>query len=142
MELAVRHPPVSKTVSAVQPWRPGMLKLWIEAYNVWHSGSDSSYVEPTPKLVKDKTEQVLAGGAFARVLREFLGNLAVVDRIDEAASLHELTQALFEKLQRYGVTDSKRCRSLLRLWLVENADGSVSQVGSSQKLAVKPAMSS
>ncbi len=123
---------VGKTTATVHPWRPGMLKLWV-AWNVWHRDSSSSYVEPTPQFVKEKTDQVLAGGAFAHVIQSFLASLVVAV---ETSTLHKMTEQLYANLDRYGVKDKGRVRALLRLWLVENADGSVSRVGSSVRLSL------
>ena len=128
---------VGKTTATVHPWRPGMLKLWIAAWNVWHRDSRSSYVEPTPQFVKEKTDQVLAGGAFAHVIQSFLASLVVAV---ETSTLHEMTERLYANLDRYGVKDKGRVRALLRLWLVENADGSVSRVGSSVRLSLPEAV--
>jgi len=135
---SVKADRVAKTTAMVHPWRPGMLKLWVAAWNVWHRDSDSSYVEPTPHLVKEKTDQVLAGGACADVINSFLASLVVVDGGMQASTLHEMTEQLYKNLDRYGVKDKARVRSLLRLSLMENADGSVSRVNCSARLALQP----
>jgi hypothetical protein len=135
---AVKHERVAKTTAMIHPWRPGMLKLWVAAWNVWHRDSDSSYVEPTPQSVKEKTDQVLAGGACAGVIKSFLAGLIVATSTMQTATLHEMTEQLYNNLDRYGVKDKARVRSLLRLSLMENADGSVSRVNSSVRLALQP----
>jgi hypothetical protein len=133
---AVRPEKVQKNAATMHPWRPGMLKVWIAAWNVWLKDSNSPYIEPTPAAVREKTEQVLAGGAHGHEVRQFVDGLVPATSPDAAATLHELVESLSLKLERYGMTDKKRMRALLRLWLVELADGRVARVGSTLRLAI------
>jgi hypothetical protein len=133
---AVRPEQVHKDAVTMHPWRSGMLKVWIAAWNVWLKDGDSPYIEPTPAAVREKTEQVLAGGAHGHEVRLFVGALVPAATRDAAATLHEMVERLAVRLERYGMTDKKRMRALLRLWLVELQDGSVARVGTTLKLSI------
>jgi hypothetical protein len=137
---AVQHERVQKDAATVQPWRTGMLKIWIAAWNVWFKDLSSPYIEPTPAAVREQTEQVLAGGAHGNEGRKFVEALVPAVSPGDAATLHELVESLSVKLERYGMTDKKRMRALLRLWLVELPDGRVARVGSTLRLAVPNAV--
>jgi hypothetical protein len=133
---AVQHERVQKDAATVQPWRTGMLKVWIAAWNVWFKDSSRPYIEPTPATVKEKTEQVLAGGAHGHEVRRFVDALVPATAPGNAATLHELVERLAVRLERYGMADKRRMRALLRLWLVEHPDGTTARVGTSLRLAV------
>ena len=57
---------------------------------------------------------MLAGGAFGKAVKDFVDGLEVTD--GQAATLHELTERLFARLERFGASDKKRVRQLLRLF--------------------------